>query len=423
MSHDAALPPDFAPPAAEAVERQGILYSAARWSGAGLGALAAALARSGAEALRSLPTERLAAAWREAVAELRDPDSAARRALADPLARFCRLSAAGLDAGLEAVLGGVAGAAAEEIFELARPVEDPRPVVVVLAANLPALAVQPLLPALALRRPALLKSPSSEPLFAPAFVAALARREPALGRAVAAVTWPGGEPEIEARVLAAAGRVLAYGERETVEDLGRRAGDKLVAFGPKTSLAAVSADLAPEAVAAGLARDVALFDQRGCLSIQSVYTDGDPRALADALAAALDRLAGEWPPGPFEPAEAAGVQQLRAEAELRGLYRPPLPFEAGTVVVEPLPEFRPSPGMRAVRVQPLEDLERLPEILLAWDGQLQGAALAGAAAEALAPRLESLGLSRLAPPGELQSPDALWHNGGAHPLEALGGQT
>ncbi len=421
MSHDAALPPDFAPPAEEAIERQGVLYSAARWSGAGLGALAAALARSGAAALRDLPTERLAAAWLEAVRELRDPDSPARRALADPLARFCRLSGPGLAAGLEAVLGGVDGPAAEVIFGGARPVDDRRPVLVVLASNLPALAVQPLLPALALRRPTILKSPSSEPLFAPALVAALARREPALGRAVAAVTWPGGEAEIEAGVLAAAGRVLAYGERETVEDLERRAGGKVVAFGPKTSLAAISADAPPDAVAAGLSRDVALFDQRGCLSIQSVFTDGDARALADALAAELERLAGELPPGPFLPAEAAGVQQLRAEADLRGLYRPPLAFEAGTVVVEPLPEFRPSPGMRSVRIQPLDDLERLPEILLAWEGQLQGAALAGAAAEALRPRLEALGLSRLVPPGELQSPDALWHNGGVHPLEALGG--
>jgi hypothetical protein len=45
--------------------------------------------------------------------------------------------------------------------------------------------------------------------------------------------------------------------------------------------------------------------------------------------------------------------------------------------------------------------------------------LAGPAAWRLAPRLAALGISRCAAPGDLQSPDAAWHNGGIDPLEAL----
>ena len=104
--------------------------------------------------------------------------------------------------------------------------DGPAPVLAVLASNLPALAVQPLLPALALRRPVLLKSPSSEPLFAPAFLAALTRREPRLAGAVAAATWPGGDAELEAPLLAAAGAVVAYGGAEALADLARRAAGK-----------------------------------------------------------------------------------------------------------------------------------------------------------------------------------------------------
>ena len=77
---------------------------------------------------------------------------------------------------------------AGRLLARARQPFDPQiaPTWVILAGNLPALAVQPLLPALALRRPVLLKSPSAEPLFAPAFLEALTRREPRLAGAVAA---------------------------------------------------------------------------------------------------------------------------------------------------------------------------------------------------------------------------------------------
>ncbi|HLE85699.1 MAG TPA: acyl-CoA reductase, partial [Thermoanaerobaculia bacterium] len=153
--------------------------------------------------------------------------------------------------------------------------------------------------------------------------------------------------------------------------------------------------------------------------------------LAEALAAELRALAARWPPGPIDAAAAAAVQQLRAEADLRGLHRPRLgdaagaeaPLAAGTVIVDPEPAFRPAPGLRTVRVHPLPELGRLPEVLAPWRGRLQGVALAGvaeaAAAERLAAALTALGVSRIAPPGELQRPDALWHNGGASPLAAL----
>ncbi|HEY0781694.1 MAG TPA: acyl-CoA reductase, partial [Thermoanaerobaculia bacterium] len=127
-----------------------------------------------------------------------------------------------------------------------------------------------------------------------------------------------------------------------------------------------------------------------------------------------------WPPGPEEPAVYAAVQQLRATAEMRGLLLP-LPLAAGTVVIEPEPAFQPTSGLRTVRVHPLADLARLPAALAPWGGRLQGAALAGDDALGLAPALAELGVSRFAPPGELQSPDASWHNGGIDPLAALGG--
>ncbi|MFP3941315.1 MAG: acyl-CoA reductase [Thermoanaerobaculia bacterium] len=401
----------------------------------------------GAEGLAGLGDRELRWAWEGAVAAFLDPGSPERRELGERFVAATGLSPEGVQAGLEAVLGGVRGEPAARLFERSRELRaarlpqaeaTSRPpsagrsfALVVLASNLPALAVQPLLPALAARRPVLLKSPTAEPFFAPAFVRALVERLPALDDAVAARVWAGGEEDLEAPLLERAGVVLAYGGEEALASLEHRArtlgSARFVGYGPKTSLAAIGRDADPEAVAPGLARDVALFDQRGCLSIAAVYAEGGEdraRGVADALAWELGRLARTWPPGPADPAAAGTARQVRAEAELRGLFLPPVttgtaepPLAAGTVVVEPRPAFQPTPGLRTVRVHPLADLSVLPDLLEPWRDRLQGAALA--AADRIEPALTALGISRITPPGHLQHPDALWHNGGVDPLEAL----
>jgi hypothetical protein len=370
--------------------------------------------------LRSLPSADLLDAWGETVEAFLDPGSPERQALDPDLARLCRLSPEGLAAGLEAVLGGVRRGPARTLLAEA----DGMPsggglVLAVLASNLPALAVQPLWPALALRRPILLKSPSAEPLFVPAFLKALSRREPRLAGAVAGVAWPGGDARLEEPLLAAATTVIAYGDEPALADLRRRAPGKVVGYGPKTSLAVVGQRVDVRQAAEGLARDVALFDQRGCLSVAAVYTAGDAEELAGLLAEALADLARRWPPGPPDPAALSAVQQARLETEMRGLRSPALPVLDGTVLVDPDPAFRLSPGLRTVRVHPLRDLRRLPGLLSPWKGKLQGAALAGEDAWRLAPALAALGVSRCAAPGDLQSPDVTWHNGGVHPLRVL----
>jgi hypothetical protein len=417
LSFDGSRAPVFRP-----VEHPGVRYHSARWSAETLSRLVAAL-REGGETLRQIPAEDVLAAWGDTVATFLRQGSLERRALDPPLARLCGLSREGLRAGLEAVLGGVRREPAAALFARARHapegLAEAGPVLAVLASNLPGLAVQPLLPALALGRPVLLKSPSAEPLFAPAFLSALVRREPRLGAALAAATWEGGDAELEAPVLAGVGTVLAYGGRETLDDLERRAPGKVIGYGPKISLAVVGADVEPRQAAEGLARDIALFDQRGCLSVVAVYTAGDGETLGQALAEELFDLARRWPPGPLPRQALVAVQHLRLEAEMRGFWHSSLAPREGTVVVEPDLELRPSPGLRTVRVHPLADLSRLPGLLRGWKGRLQGAALAGEAAWSLEPGLRELGISRFAPPGELQSPDAAWHNGGIDPLEAL----
>lgn len=402
------------------------------------GELAETLARTGPGMLESLGFGGLLEAWNQAVAALRNPRSRAgqvlgTQALRSRLVANSGLSPAGLDAALEVMLTGVGPGSAEAVVGEAR--RRPRQtglVALVVASNIPALAVQPILPALALGHPVLIKSPSGEPCFAPALLRALVHFAPELRDAVAAVTWKGGDQAIESAVFGHCSHVLAYGDATTLADLRARLAaregtvreprstTRLLGFGPKLSLAVVDAACDPATVADGLARDLALFDQRGCLSVQAIYTTGDSAALARALATALRERAREWPPGATDLNALSAVHTLRSIAAMKGLDMPALTVDEGTVVVDPDPSLRPSPGLRTVRLHPLASLRDLPQILAPWKGRLQGAALAGDAAWKLAPDLERLGIGRCADPGALQDVDTSWHNGGSSLLDLLG---
>ena len=393
-----------------------------------LEALAGHLARRGPQAVAAIPLARRLEVWEQVIEALLEPGSPERSALLPRLLESSRLSAEGLTEGLEIVLGGASGASAPALPRRAAARADglagaaPRTLAgVVLAGNIPGLAVQSLLPALLLGRPLLLKSASAEPWFAPALVAALVAREPALADAYAAVTFPGDDEEALTAAFGEVDPLLAYGGAEAAGSLAARFGPRLVAHGPKASVAFVGAEVDLVGTARGLARDIALFDQRGCLSVQAVYTEGDPQGLAAALAWALLLEGARLPHGPIDPATAAAVQQLRATAELQQGTRRELHLElaVGTVLVESATFFRPVPGLRTVRVHGVPKLTDALPALASWKGQLQGAVLAGPTADELAATLPLLGFSRLAPPGELQSADASWANGGMDPLEVF----
>lgn len=421
MLADFALPTGT-PPARIEWDARG--FAAGRWSAPELAHLAARLAERGARALASVPLERRLAAWDESVGALLDPESDERRALMPALVATSRLSPEGLTEALEVVLAGWTGEAAARLAARARSGGVSSPAGVVLAGNVPGLAAQSLLPALLAGRPLLIKSASSEPLFAPALVAALARREPALGEAFAAVTFAGGEPGLARAAFAETGVVLAYGGADALAALAGELGERLVAQGPKASLAFVAGEIDPITTGKALARDVALLDQRGCLSVQAVWVEGseaDAREVAEALAFGLEIEERRLPPGPADAHALGAVQQLRGEAELRdariGRDRP---AAAGTVVLTSEVAFRPSPGLRSVRVHAVARVGDALVALDPWRGRLQGAALAGEGARAISDELSALGLSRLAEPGRLQSADAAWANGGIDPFAVFG---
>lgn len=374
--------------------------------------------------MASLSEDELVDGWSATVENYRDSSSAERRSLDPVLGPAAGMLPACLSASLEALLEGYRGQPSVRVIRRGRDFPGSGSTVAILPSTVPGIALQTMLHCLALRQPLLLKAATAQPYFAAAFLDTLARRLPAIAEAVAVVTWKGGDPSIEEELLASWQTVVCYGTGATIDDLRRRISERLVAFGPKASLAIVSEsrDGDSRAIADGLARDICLFEQRGCLSLQAVYTEtGAAEELCESLASALERAAETWPPE-ADVECLARRRHTRLEAELHGLHVEPLSIGAGTVLLDPVPSFRPSPGLRCVRVHPITEIERLPRILEPHADLLQGVSLSGHRAEALRPALETLGVSRFAPPGELQSPPADWRNGGIDLMAALSRQ-
>jgi len=414
---DFAVPEGCAPAAVKDDPRG---FTAARFSARELAAVSERLATRGAAALDGVPLPRRVEVWCDAIDALLDPESDERGRWIRPLLATSRLSAEGLTEALRVMLEGAGPGAAEDLVRRAVGRRVDSLAAAILAGNVPALAVQAMLPALVLARPLVVKSASDEPLFAVALVEALVRREPALAEAFAALRFDGRDDKLAEAALGRAARVVAYGGAEAIGALAARLGPRLVAHGPKASLAFVSGAIDPVAVGRALARDVALFDQRGCLSVHAVYVDGDAVELAEALAWGLALEHRRLPPGPIDAASAAPVQQLRGTAELAGDVVGRLDLGQGTVLLERSVAFRLSPGLRTVRVHGVEGLDRAVAGLAPWRGRLQGVAVTGEAAERAAERLRPLGVSRIAPAGRLQEADAAWANGGVDPLDAYG---
>lgn len=106
---------------------------------------------------------------------------------------------------------------------------------------------------------------------------------------------------------------VVFGNDRTISHFRARcpAGKIFQAHGPRASLAVIFSELDSWA---GLARDVALFDQLGCLSPQAVYVAGDAVGLAARLAVEIERYLVRHPAGTLALEDAAAVAHARETA-------------------------------------------------------------------------------------------------------------
>jgi acyl-CoA reductase-like NAD-dependent aldehyde dehydrogenase len=292
----------------------------------------------------------------------------------------------------------------------------------VLASNVPALA----LPAIALACLAgaavAVKSGRRDALSAAAFVRALADVDPDLAATIVAAYWPGGDVACEDALLERADVSVLTGSDEALAVLAGRTRSRVIAYGPRVSVAVVGRGALDDArgTVKSLALDVALHDQRGCLSPHAVYveTAGDvsPRVFAERLAGALDEMAHSLPRGEASVEERAAARACVADAEwLPGGVV--IETTGGTVLYAETTAFRPTAGLRMVRVHPLDNPSTLATILP--PGGMECVGLAGMPASSLVEDLSALGVSRVCPVGAMQQPPLAWPRGQHAPLGAL----
>jgi hypothetical protein len=167
-----------------------------------------------------------------------------------------------------------------------------------------------------------------------------------------------------------------------------------------------------------LARDVAHWDQLGCLSPVAAWVTGAPGqvdAFAADLAAALAELAETMPRGAVAPEAAARIHHERSSAELRAAAGQRVALHAGagfTVIREATAEHRPAPLHRFVRVHPADGVAGLLAALAPLARHLAAVGVAGfgGGLADLAGRLAALGASRVCALGRMQSPPVAWRH-------------
>ena len=222
-----------------------------------------------------------------------------------------------------------------------------------------------------------------------------------------------------AAAIRASGASIAVDElpgEEFVASLDVRGIDRLIAFGSDDTLATIAAN-APRGVtvearghgfavvvtsaraldeaAEAVARDIALYEQSGCLSPQCVFVAGaDVRRAAARLHQALDEVAGEWPARAIAPDEALAARTWLGAAGAASVEM----HRTASHVVAALDSTRllPSGARRHVAVVPYADADALENALAPHARHITAIASdARVAAVALAPDARRVALGAL----------------------------
>jgi hypothetical protein len=301
--------------------------------------------------------------------------------------------------------------------------QGPPVALVVVAGHIPGLAIDEVIGLLLARSAGLIRPSIRDPIIPGLFVRTLAEIDPRIGELLAVAWWPREAGAITAAVGAAVDVVVASGDDDTIAELSRHAA-RMIGDGHRRSVALIGAEALADAgaLAAGLARDVCWYEQQGCLSPHLVYVEEGgpiaPRLFAERMASALGRQAHQWPPAALPIEAASAILQLRADVEFRATtgadFFTPSPsintLAGGTVLYDPDPAPRPSPGYRTLWVKPTATLDTALEALTPWRGRIEsiGAALSDERLVALRPLIDRLGASRLTSIGMMQEPPLRW---------------
>ena len=192
----------------------------------------------------------------------------------------------------------------------------------------------------------MVKTASTEPVFFDQFARTLAELDREVASRIVVFNWSRERDDLTAAMAANCDRVVAYGDDATIGSFHKI--PALIGFGSRVSGAVVAPGaLVParvDSVAESLARDVALFEQLGCLSLHQIFvvsrSRDTAREFAARIASALDGLAHSMPPAKIPVRDAAEIIGLRERSRWRRIAGEPIELFEGarlgwTVVFEP----------------------------------------------------------------------------------------
>ncbi len=372
---------------------------------------------------------RAAAISRAARRFLDDGDPLRRRALTE-LPAITGFSSPTIEAALPRVFAPLADAAVLE--RIAGGLRACVPLLgIVAAGNIPGVALAKAALALVAGTSCIVKSASGEPLLAVLFAEALAGADPSVASAFAITWWEGGSAHCESEFLGGIDSLIAYGSDHAIESLAARGPKRFIGHRHKLSIGVVRLDrehdLAEIADAAAI--DVALYDQLGCLSLQSLFTvagtPGQRREFVEALSRALADAERRLPPGLLTEAEALAIRHLRDEYEWRAIRGEAVSVHNGmhasswTIVDDPTPGLRPSPLHRTIFVRSLGSLAELRCALGEWLPRIESVGMDIWPDEAASREMSALDVPRVTRLGAMQSPDLAWRQGGLDPMAGI----
>jgi len=389
------------------------------------------------ESLRRAPFEQRLQTVASVIDSWSRVDSPWRRELSDQLAAQSTLDARTLDEGLESALRAwhrdrfvacarreIAAATQSGWLALA-----PFACTSVLAGGsipMPTL-LSGLLP-LVLGSPVLLRETSQDPVTGSLLARSIADCDEALARCLEVVRFPVEDASAMEAFLQSP-CVVATGSDQTLSAIRSRLapGQRFVAYGHRFSIGVLGPNAAQDEAnldrtAAGLALDLARWDQTGCLSPVVVYLVGltapERIQIAKRIADRLEGLSVSRPRGEVSASTLATHAAERAEARMRAAVDDDASIFEGAdfaVVLEADARPRPAPLARFLRLLPVPSLEELDRALAPFSAHLSNAAVAGFDSDELATlheRLTQTGVNRITKPGLLQTPPIDWPHDG-----------
>jgi hypothetical protein len=382
--------------------------------------------------------ERMADTLARAFAFWRNRNYTRRREAVAAIAHSADFSVASLDNSIDALLRPFTADALKSfatLVSVSGRADRPNTIGFIAAGNVAGAGIHEIAIALIAGAHVIVKTASAEPIFFAQFARTLAEIDPDAAARIEVLHWSRARIDLTAALIAKCDRVVVYGDDLTIESLHR---PNVIGFGSRVSAAVVAGGaIIPsriDALAEALARDVALFEQLGCLSPHEVFVvssaEGAARALAVRMSAALESLGKSMPPARIPLSDAAQVRAVRERARWRAIAGEPVELFEGralewTLVFEPHgapnDSFKISPGFRTVYVTGLRNLAEFRDCIENVAGRIEAMAVAGNESEAAEIRatLATLGIPYVCAPGEMQSPPLDWRHGGGAFLDLM----